>query len=154
MSYECELVERPAQPVLSIRTHTAMQNLPQVLGQAYAAIEQYLAQVGQPPAGAPFAAYYNFDMQNLDIEIGFPVAGQIPGQDEIRLSEIPGGKLLTCLHTGPYDKSMGAYEAMQQWLQANAREATGVAYEFYLNDPTVTAPGALQTQIVFPLKAK
>ena len=154
MSYNCELLERPAQPVLSIRTHAAVQNLPQVLGQSYGAIAQYLGQIGQQPAGAPFVAYYNMDMQNLDIEIGFPVAGQVSGQGEIQAGEIPGGKLLTCLHIGPYDKSTAAYEAMQQWLDANACEATGVAYEFYLNDPTVTPPDALQTQILFPLKAQ
>jgi effector-binding domain-containing protein len=153
MSYNCELLERPAQPVLSIRTHAAVQNLTQVLGQSYGAIAQYLGQMGQQPAGAPFVAYYNMDMQNLDLEIGFPVAGQVSGQGEIQVSEIPGGKLLTCLHIGPYDKSTAAYEAMQQWLDANACEATGVAYEFYLNDPMVTAPDALQTQIIFPLKS-
>jgi effector-binding domain-containing protein len=154
MSYNCELLERSAQPVLSIRAHTAVQNLPQVLGQSYGAIAQYLGQMGQQPAGAPFVAYYNMDMQNLDIEIGFPVASQLPGKGEIAGNEIPGGKALTCLHVGPYDKSPAAYEAMQQWLQTNACEATGVAYEFYLNDPMVTAPEALQTQIMFPLKAQ
>ncbi len=154
MSYECELSERPAQPVLSIRTHVAVQDLPQVLGQSYGAIAQYLGRLGQQPAGAPFVAYFNLDMQNLDLEIGFPVTGQIAGQGEIQASEIPGGKLLTCLHIGPYDKLTAAYAAMQHWLEANALEATGVAYEFYLNDPTSTAPEALQTQIIFPLKAQ
>jgi effector-binding domain-containing protein len=154
MSYNCELLERPAQPVLSIRTRAALQNLPQVLGPAYGAIAQYLGQKGQQPAGAPFVAYYNTDMQNLDMEIGFPVTGQIPGEGEIQANEIPGGKLLTCLHVGPYDKVGAAYEAMQQWLEVNAREAIGVAYEFYLNDPMATAPEALQTQIIFPLKAQ
>jgi effector-binding domain-containing protein len=153
MSYNCELLERSAQPVLSIRTHVAVQNLPQMLGQSYGAIAQYLGQMGQQPAGAPFVAYYNMDMQNLDVEIGFPVADQLSGKDEILLSEIPGGKLLACLHTGPYEKSTAAYEAMQNWLDANGCEATGVAYEFYLNDPAVTPPDALQTQIMFPLKA-
>ena len=95
MTYNCELLERSAQPVLSIRTHATVQNLPQVLGQSYGAIAQYLGQIGQQPAGAPFAAYYNLDMQNLDLEIGFPVAGQVAGQGEIQTSEIPGGKLLT-----------------------------------------------------------
>jgi effector-binding domain-containing protein len=153
MTYNCELLERSAQPVLSIRTHATVQNLPQVLGQSYGAIAQYLALNGQQPTGAPFVAYYNMDMQNLDIEIGFPIASQLPGKDEIVGSEIPSGKALTCLHVGPFEKSTAAYETMQQWLQTNACEATGVAYEFYLNAPMITPPEALQTQIMFPLKA-
>jgi effector-binding domain-containing protein len=153
MNYTCELLERPAQPVLSIRTRAAVQDLPRVLGQSYGAIAQYLGQLQLSPAGAPFVAYYNQNMQDLELEIGFPVAGQIAGQGEIQPGQIPGGKLLACLHIGPYDQCAGAYEALRQWLAENQREATGVAYEVYLNDPLTTAPEALQTQIIFPLKA-
>lgn len=152
MNYNCEILERPAQPVMSIRTHVAVHNLPQVFGQSCGAIAQHLGKLGQQPAGAPFAAYYNMDMQNLDIEIGFPVAKVAIGEGEIQPSEIPAGKWLSCLHIGPYDQCAVAYEAMQQWLDANKREAIGVSYEIYLNDPTVTPPEDLQTQILFPLK--
>lgn len=154
MNYQCELIERSAQPVLSIRARAAVQNLPQVLGQAYDAIAQYLAQLGQQPAGAPFTAYYNMDMQDLDLEIGFPVASSLPGKDSIQAGEIPGGQGVSCLHVGPYDKVAAAYEAAERWMQANDHEATGVAYEFYLNDPGQTPPDALQTQILLPLKTR
>jgi effector-binding domain-containing protein len=152
MSYHCELLNRPAQPTLATRTRSAVQNLPQIVGQAYGAIAQYLGQMGEQPAGAPYVAYYNMDMQDLDIEIGFPVARPLPGQGNIQPSQIPGGQAAACLHVGPYDQVGKAYEALTQWLQANGRAATGVAYEIYLNDPTSTPPEALQTQVVMPLR--
>jgi effector-binding domain-containing protein len=152
MTYTCALIDRPAQPVLSIRTHTAVKNLPALVGQSYGAIAQYLGQLGQAPAGAPFAAYYNMDMENLDVEIGFPVATRLPGQGNIQPSEIPGGKAGACLYTGPYDKMPPAYEALTAWMKAQGHEATGVAYEIYLNDPQQVPPEAIQTQIVFPIK--
>jgi effector-binding domain-containing protein len=152
MTYKCELIDRPAQPVLSIRTHSSVQNLPAILGQSYGAIMQYLSQLGQPPAGAPFVAYFNMDMENLDIEVGFPVAKKWPGQGNIQASEIPGGKVGTCLYTGPYDKMAPAYEALTKWMKAQGHEATGIAYEIYLDDPQQVSPEALQTQIVFPIK--
>ncbi len=154
MTYQIELIERPVQPVLSIRTRAAVQNLPQVTGQAYGAIAQYLGQMGQHPAGAPYVAYYNMDMQNLDIEIGFPASGKVPGRDNIQASQLPGGKAVSCLYVGPYDQCGAAYEAMTQWMQSHGVEASGVTYEFYLNDPAVTPPEALQTQIVMPVKGK
>jgi len=154
MTYPIELVDRPAQPVLSIRTRAAVQNLPQALGQAYGSIAQYLAQQGQQPAGAPFTAYYNMDMEDLDIEIGFPVASSLPGNAPIQAGEIPAGPVVSCLYVGPYDKCEAAYEAVDQWMTANGHEGTGIVYEFYLNDPSNTPPEALQTQIVFPLKTK
>jgi effector-binding domain-containing protein len=66
--------------------------------------------------------------------------------------EIPGGKLAQCLYIGPYNKIEPAYNALTEWVKENGYEATGVAYEFYLNDPGEVAPEELLTQIVFPLK--
>jgi len=152
MSYKCEVKEQAAQPTLSIRTRTSVQDIPQVLGKAYGAIAQYLGELGEQPAGPPFTAYYNMDMQNLDIEIGFPVSRQFSGKDDIRASEIPSGKVATCLYTGPYSEMEPAYNALSRWIEDNGYEASGVAYEMYLNDPDQTPPQELRTQIVFLLK--
>lgn len=154
MSIKCELIERPTQPALTIRTRTAVQNLHQVMGQSLGAIAQYLGQMGQQPAGAPFAAYYNMDMQNMDVEIGFPIASKVADRGEIHMGEIPGGKAVSCVFVGPYDKVTAAYDALNQWMQANKAEPTGVAYEVYLNDPSQVPPEAIQTQILFPLKSR
>ena len=152
MSYECEIKEQSDQPVLSIRTRTPVQDIPQVLGKAYGAIAQYLEELGEQPAGPPFAAYYNMDMQNLDIEIGFPVSVKLPGKGDIEASKIPSGKVATCLYTGPYSEIEPAYNAISQWIEGNGYKPTGVVYEMYLNDPAQTPPQELKTQILFPLK--
>jgi effector-binding domain-containing protein len=152
MSYKCELIERTAQPVLSIRARGAVKDLPAILGRSYGAIGAYLGRMGQAPAGAPFVAYYNEDMQSLDLEIGFPVSKKLTGQGEIQAGEIPGGKAVSCLHVGPYDKVEPAYQALGQWMQLKGYQGTGVCYEFYLNDPQQTPPEKLQTQILFPVK--
>jgi effector-binding domain-containing protein len=154
MSYKYEVINHPAQRVLSIRTHAAMKDLPVVLPQSFDAIAQYICDLGQQPAGAPVVAYYSSDpdMQNLEIEIGYPVAQTLPGQGNIQLSEMSGGKAAACLYVGPYDKIQAAYEALMHWMQTQGHEGTGVCYEVYLNDPEQTPPEALETQIVFLIK--
>ena len=152
MTYNCELVEQSPKPTLSIRTTTTIKELPQELGKAYGAIGQYMGQLGEQPAGAPYAAYFNWDTKDFDVEIGFPVSGTFPEKDDIKSSEIPCGKLARCLYTGPYKKIEPAYNALTAWVKENGYEATGVAYEFYLNDPGETPQEELMTQIVFPLK--
>ena len=152
MTYKCELVDQSAQPTLSIRTTTSVKELPQELGRAYGAIGQYMAQLGEQPAGAPYAAYFTFDMENMDIEIGFPVGGSLPGEGEIQAGEIPAGKIARCLYTGPYNKIEPAYNALTAYVEEQGHETTGVAYEFYLNDPGEVAPKELLTQIVFRLE--
>ncbi len=151
MSYPCEVVDQTAQPVLSIRTRTTVQALPQVLGQLYGAIGQYMGELRKAPAGPPFVAYYNVDMQDLDIEVGFPFAHALPGKGEIQAGEIAAGKYATCLYTGPYSGVHVAYAALSSWMQEHGYQPTGVAYEFYLNDPSEVPPEELQTRVQMPV---
>jgi len=113
---------------------------------------QVASRLGVQPSGAPFVAYYNMDMEDLDMEIGFPFEQKLIGMGDVLAGEIPGGKAATCLHVGPYDQLGAAYEALHKWMQASGHVPTGVAYEFYLNDPQATPPTELQTQLVFPLR--
>lgn len=152
MTYNCKIEERKAQYVLSIRTRTSVQDIPQVMGKFYGEIAQYLGGLGEQPAGPPFAAYYNMDMQNLDVEIGFPVLKKLPDKEDIKISEIPSGKFATCLYTGPYSEIEPAYNELSQWIEDNEYEATGIVYEIYLDDPSQIPPEELKTQIMFLLK--
>lgn len=152
VGYICEVKERESQLVMSIRTNSSVQDLPQVLGKSYGEIAQYLGGLGECPAGPPFVAYYNMDLQNLDIEIGFPVSKKIDGKENIKLSQIASGKYASCLYMGPYNEIESAYSELSQWIEDNGYKSTGVAYEIYLNDPSQTSPQDLKTEILFPLK--
>ncbi len=152
MSILCEDKELPAQLILVARVRTNVEELPQVFGVWYGAIASYLVELGEAPAGAPFAVYYNMDMQDLDMGIGFPVARSLPGKGEIIPGEIPAGRYATCLYTGPYSELGTAYDALNQWVAEKGVTPSGVAYEMYLNDPTQTPPQELKTLIMFPIQ--
>jgi effector-binding domain-containing protein len=152
MTYQCEIVERTAQPALSMRRTVSIQELPQAVGQAFGQIGEYLQESGEPVAGAPFVAYYNMDMLALQIEIGMPVKHILPGIGDIQAGQMPSGRLATCLHVGPYEELGGAYEALTAFVRDTSYEPSGVSYEIYLNDPTSTPPQELRTQIFFPLR--
>ncbi len=152
MKYKCGAEEQFPQPVLLIHTTTPVQNLPQTLGQGYQTIMEYLGELQNQPAGAPFVAYYNMDMANLDIDIGFPVNGSLPAKGSIQSSKLPAGRIATCEYTGPYPEMAGAYDELNQFIKENGYEPTGVVYEFYLNEPGAVPPEELKTRIVFILK--
>lgn len=152
MDFKFELTEQPAQPVLSVRKRTSVDNLPQELGKAYNEIISYLEAVGEKPSGPAFAAYYNMDMEDLDVEMGFPVSRAIEGRGEIMPGEIPAGKQVSCIYKGPYQDCGPTYEAMGSWITEQGHTATGVAYEFYYNSPMDVPESELVTRIVFPLK--
>jgi effector-binding domain-containing protein len=153
MPYHCEINDRPAQFVVAVRTRTPFQNLPQAIGEAFGELMPYLARQGEGPVGPPFTAYHNEDMQDMDIEIGIPVARPLAGEGRVQPSKIEGGKAVVCLHVGPYDQLKVAYEAIMQWMTAGGHQYAMPCYEFYLNDPCDTPPERLQTQIVIPVKS-
>lgn len=149
--YECKLRDEPARPVLTMRARMPVQGIPAFLGKAYGAIAAYLAEKGQAPVEPIYAAYYNMDMLDMDVEAGMGVAQPVPGRGDIAAGEIPAGTHAYCLHVGPYDQIQPAYEAVMRFVAAGGRQPTGVAYEIYLNDPSI--PGVVPaTEVVLPLK--
>lgn len=152
MSSDCKIEERAVQPVASIRTRSSVSNLPQTLGECYGKVFAYLQEMGVQPSYAPFAGYFNMDMEDLDLEIGFPVAEPVSGKGEVQASVIPAGKKAVAIHTGPYEDFGRTYDALQAYIDEHGEEGQGIAYEFYLNDPGEVKPEELQTEIVILLK--
>lgn len=152
MMYKIELTEQTAQPILSIRTKTNIQALPQVIGESYQKIMAYLTGLGEMPAGTPFTAYYNMDMENLDVEMGFPVTKPLPGKDAIEAGVIPPGKIAACMYKGAYSGMEQTYNELFKWIADNGYEQTGVYYEYYFNSPAEVTEEELLTRIVIPVK--
>jgi effector-binding domain-containing protein len=151
MPYNCELFDIPQTHLLSIRTHAAVQELPGLIGPSYGAIMQYIEELGESFSGEPFVIYYNMDMQNLDIEIGFPVNKALPGKGSIQPSMLPAGPAARALYIGPYSEMAPAYDELKHFIENKGCEPSGIAIEYYLNGPE-TPPEKLETRIVFPLK--
>lgn len=149
MGYMFQIIVTEAQPALSIRKVTSVSELPKVIGSAYGSIIAYLSELGEQPLGPAFVAYYNMDMENLEIEIGFPVAREIPGKGDVIASHIPAGKKATTFFKGPYGKMSSVYEKLTKWISDKGYEPTGVAYEFYYNSPEEVPESELLTQIEF-----
>jgi effector-binding domain-containing protein len=148
--FPCELQERAAQHTLSIRFRAAAQDLPAHLGRIYGSVMQHLETLGEQDTGAAYAAFHNMDMQNLDMEAGFPVSRSLPGKDDIQAGQIPAGMFAVCHYTGPYDQVGPAYEQLMQFIMERGYTVAGPAYEWYFDGPDVP-PQDSRTDIVFPV---
>jgi len=152
MDYQITLKQKASQPTLSIRKTTSISKLPQEIGQAYGMIASYIQEMGEQPVGAPFTAYYNMDMENLDVEMGFPVSKPIEGRGVIKAGIIPEGKYVEGIYKGPYSEISSAYDAISAWAAENGLTPAGAAYEYYLNTPGEVPDSELLTRIEFPVK--
>jgi effector-binding domain-containing protein len=152
MTYSCELVDRPAQPTLVVRTRTPVERLPQVLGPAWGQVMACAGKAGAAPSDAPFVAYHNLDMQDLDVEIGCAFAQPVAGEGDVLAGTIPAGQAAQCVHVGPFDQVGAAYEALQAFVAGRGLQPNGPSYEYYLDDPQEVPLEQLRTRVVMPVR--
>ena len=152
MSYLLQIVETEEQPVLSVKTTTSVSDMPNVVGRVHGSIVNYIVEKGEEPVGPAFIAYYNMDMENLIVDIGFPVTREIEGKDDIVLRYIPAGKKATGFHKGSYGEIGPVYERLTKFMNIKGYEPTGVVYEYYYNSPDEIPESELLTKVEFLLK--
>lgn len=140
------------QHTAAVRTRTPIEKISETLGACYGEVMQCVNSQDVQPSGPPFAIYYNMDMSDLDMEIGFPVAAMITDAGRVKAGTIPSGKAAVATHVGPYDTIGETYEKLSAFVKEKKLEPNGFSYEYYLNDPGETAPEELLTEIYFPLK--
>ncbi len=148
--FPCEVRHEAARPTLSMRFRAPVGELTTRFGVVYGAIIAYLQALGEEASGAPFAAYYNMDMENLDIEAGFPVARRLPGKGEIIADELAEGLFAVCHYVGPYDGVSVAYDALTDFARESGYTPSGIAYEWYFDGPEVP-PEKTRTEVAFPV---
>ncbi len=146
------LFEQQEQHYISIRTRSSAEHLPKVIGESFGKLFDYMESQGKLLCEAPFVAYYNMNPQDLDIEIGLPVAEKLLGTAEILSGVIPSGRAVFCMYRGPYSQIQPIYEDMDRWIKNHQEDAVGIAYEYYYNDFDFPE-SELLTKIVMPLKS-
>ncbi len=85
------------------------------------------------------------------VEVVVPVAGEVEGTDEIKFYALPGGKMLTAVHKGPYKECERTYQKMFSWIGKERRKVVGPIREMYLNDPRGVPPEETLTLIHIPI---
>ena len=146
-----DIYEQPEQHVLSIRTTIRFAEYPQTAREAYEKIQAYAAQRNLLLAGCPFVCYYNVDLNNLDIEIGFPVAKPVPGNGDIVGRTIPVQKVVSAIFLGAYEETDPLMMEIMRWIAEHGYEQQGTIFNYYLNDDNRPA-GELLTMIAVPVK--
>jgi AraC family transcriptional regulator len=146
------IVERPAQPVASIRVTCQPQEISATLAELLPEVLAHLNASGARMAGVPFSRYHAFGPSEIDIEAGIPVVKHVPEKGRVKNSELPGGKAVMVWHRGAYEKLAGAHEALQAYLASHDLKPRGGPWEVYWTDPgMVPDPAKWRTQIFAPI---
>jgi effector-binding domain-containing protein len=145
MFTEPRLEERSAQHYVGIRRRVPMQELPTFIPQSIGEVFGWLEKKGIPPKGAPFLRFHVIDMQAaMDVELGVPVDGPVPGEDGVQPGLIPAGRYAALVYTGVQNGIPGNARLLEwgknrglvwdRWDDVHG-DAFGARYETFLTGP-------------------
>ncbi len=152
MALEFAIKEVEARPTACIRTKTTMDKLGEVMGPMYGEIMGALQPTGVTPAGMPFARYYDMQGNDVDLECGIPLSSAVELSGRVAACELPGGRVATVTHVGPYDQLKGTWEGIMGWVQSEGLTPNGAPWEVYVDDPTKVDASQLRTEICVPVQ--
>lgn len=65
------------------------------------------------------------------VEAGVEVSEAFPGNDRVQCSQLPGGRVATTTHFGPYGGLSRTHDRIREWCAANGHRPTGICWEIY-----------------------
>jgi effector-binding domain-containing protein len=137
---EVTLVDVPSQLVLGIQRRGHYMEIAGAIGE----VVQYAMSHGAQIIGCPIALMHELGKDaavkadregTAVIDVAFPIAGPVEGNDTVRCYELPGGTMAKVVHKGPYEACEPAYNALMAWIAANGYAVSDPTREVYLNDP-------------------
>ena len=152
MEHVFKVEEMPEQSALAIRETAAVAEIPAKMGECFDALCRFFGERRIPFAGPPFALYHSWSDAATVMDVGFPVSAGTAGEGRIQAITLPGGRIVTGTHIGPYDKIVETYNAMDSWMKANGLTPAPLMWETYLTDPQAEPdPSKWVTRLFWPL---
>jgi effector-binding domain-containing protein len=148
-----EIVEKnvPDMRIASIRWKGRYSECGRQMGRLAKSLYRYMA-------GKPFNMYYDegFKEEDADIETCFPVREdkEIAAPQDVAIRMLPGGKVVSIMHKGPYDQIGRSYEKISAYLKQKNYRVTAPPREIYVKGPGMIFKGNPKnylTEIQFPV---
>jgi effector-binding domain-containing protein len=128
MSYQVELTNSELIHTAVIRSRMARHELPKFVPAACGEVWSFIRSAGLPRPGRHVALY--LDAQG-SVEVGAEVAEPFAGNDRVRCSHLPAGRVATTVHFGPYAQLSAAHAAIRGWCAEQGHRCSGISWELY-----------------------
>lgn len=156
---DAEIRELTPTPAAAVRLQARTSDLAGLFDEHLPNIAHRLADMGVQPAGPPYARYHEYGPENVDVEIGIPVASPLPNvpsladaiPGEMASSELPGGQVAITVHRGSYEGLGATYEQLHDWIHGKGHDESPAPWESYVDDPSEVEQADLRTEICWPL---
>lgn len=120
--------------------------------EAFATLGAVLGAQGIAMTGPPIALYRSPPGDVIDLEVGFPVDGDVSPTRGVVMSGLPGGRTARLIHEGSYDDLGSSWERLDEWLRAQDLTPGAAAWEVYVTEPSPDMdPAGLTTELNWSL---
>ena len=129
------------------------------VGRLFKELHTTLAENDITPTGPQLAIYFDeeYTPRDVDVAVAVPVnvalGMKLPEDSRIQFDDLPGGLMVSLVHTGPWDDFRPAYQAIMKWVEANDYQIAGPNREIHLQGPgSGVPPEEFQMEIQFPIE--
>jgi effector-binding domain-containing protein len=120
---EPAVIERTEEAYVAIKASVTMQTIGSVLPGLHPEVRNWLRERGTSLAGAPFFKFNVIDMERqMEVEVGWPVAAEMKGDDRVLAGVLPAGRYASVLYTGHPDGLLDATRDLQEWAAGQGLE--------------------------------
>ncbi len=148
MSYEIKIQEVQSGPISAVQERTSLDQLSKIILPLFDEVYGFLKESDVKQNGQNVIVYLD---DAMNIEVGVQISADFNGSGRVVCSSIPGGRVATTVHMGPYSRLPEAHAVVREWCSKGGHELTGPRWEIYGdwdNDPS-----KLRTDVFYQLGA-
>ena len=127
MGYQIHLTDSKPITTAVIRSRVPAQELSQFVPAACGEVWSFIRSAGLRRPGRHLALYLNDGF----VEVGAEVSEPFTGNERIHCSQLPGGRVATTTHFGPYGHLGEAHTAVREWCAGHGHQPSGISWEIY-----------------------
>lgn len=113
-------------------------------------IQEYLNKQNRVIMDGPMVYFHNMDLENLDVEVGFPVLEVVEVDSEIAIKQINKQKVVTAIDLGKYEDQDPTLEDLFGFIQEHHLKPQGAIIYQYLNE-TEQSSNHYLTKMMIPI---
>ena len=129
MHYQVEVNHFEPTLTAVIQSRVRPEELSKFVPAACGEVWSFIRSAGFPKPGSHVALYMN-DGQG-SVEVGAEVGERFAGNDRVRCSQLPAGRVATAVHFGPYARLGEAHAAIREWCAQHGHRLSNVSWEIY-----------------------
>lgn len=148
---EFEVKEVRPRIAAAVRAEVPADRIREVFDRGFPAVMRALSASGATVVGPPFGYYPRAPGDTIEVVVGFPVDREIAPTGEVVPFTLPGGRVVSTVHVGPYSGLGNTYRRLVEWAEGQGLTLAEGMWESYVTDPGTAPPSEWLTEITWPL---